>query len=250
MEKIYFVSDSHLGVPDREHSLLREKMLVRWLDMAARDASEIYLLGDIFDFWFEYRTVIPKGFVRLLGKLAEIVDKGIVVHYFTGNHDMWAFDYFENEIGLTIHRKPIEAYHQDKRLHIAHGDGLGPGDHGYKLMKRVFSNKIAQKLFSFLHPGFGTGLAMFLSKKSRLANGDRDSYFRGEDKESLIIYSKEIMTLKKFDFFIFGHRHYPISMEISPGVLFVNTGDWITHFSYAVLENGRLSLRYFEQSTE
>jgi UDP-2,3-diacylglucosamine hydrolase len=248
MGKIYFMSDSHLGIPDWKSSLIREKMLVRWLDMVAKDASEIYLLGDIFDFWFEYQTVVPKGFVRLLGKLAEISDSGIAVHYFTGNHDMWAFDYFESELGLHVHRHPIEVQSQGKLLYIAHGDGLGPGDIGYKIMKRIFSSKISQKLFSYIHPGIGTGLALFFSKRSRLANGDRDSYFRGEDKESLIAFSKEILKLKNIDYFIFGHRHYPILMEISPGVVFVNTGDWITHFSYAVLDHGVLSLRYFDKA--
>ncbi len=246
MQKIYFVSDSHLGVPDRERSLAREIMLVRWLDMAARDASEIYLLGDIFDFWFEYSTVVPKGYVRLLGKLAEIADSGIMVHYFTGNHDMWAFDYFEKELGLKMHRHPIEVTHHEKVLYIAHGDGLGPGDFGYKCMKKIFSNRICQKLFSLIHPGLGTGLALYLSRRSRVANGNKDSYFRGEDKESLITHSKKILMSRNVDCFIFGHRHYPLSMEIAPGVLFVNTGDWVTHFSYAVLDQGVLSLQYFD----
>ncbi len=248
MEKIYFVSDSHLGVPDRERSLARERMLVRWLDMAARDASEIYLLGDIFDFWFEYSTVVPKGYVRLLGKLAEIADRGIKVHYFTGNHDMWAFNYFNTEMGLIMHRHPIEANHHGKVLYIAHGDGLGPGDMGYKWLKKIFSNRICQKLFSFIHPGFGTGLALYFSRRSRLSNGDKDRYFRGEDKESLITYSKEMLKSGHVDYFIFGHRHYPISMEIVPGVVFVNTGDWLTNFSYAVLDQGVLSLQYFKDS--
>ena len=248
MKKIYFVSDSHLGVPDHASSLIREKKLVRWLDMVAGDASDIYLLGDIFYFWFEYRTVVPKGFVRLLGKIAEMVDLGITIHYFTGNHDMWVFDYFEEEIGLVIHRHSIEVTLHKKKLHIAHGDGLGPGDHGYKWIKRIFSNRMCQRLFSFLHPGIGTGLALYLSRRSRIAKGHHDSYFRDGKEDSLVTYSKDLLQSRPIDFFVFGHRHDPVSMEIKPGVLFINTGDWVNHFTYAVLDEGSMTLKYFKET--
>lgn len=252
MGKIYFVSDSHLGIPDHSSSLFREKRLVSWLDMAARDAEAIYLLGDIFDFWFEYRTVVPKGFVRLLGKLAEITDKGIPVHYFTGNHDMWVFDYFRKEIGLQIHRAPVLHHLQGRQCLIGHGDGLGPGDSGYKLLKRLFSCRLAQKLFSFLHPGIGTGLALYFSRRSRLSHNEEESFLRLNDKEGLIAYSKQMLKTVKVDYFVFGHRHYPIIMEIEKGSCFVNTGDWISYFSFAEMEDGELFLKYYqvEQGTD
>lgn len=249
-EKIYFVSDSHLGVPDYERSLVREKRLVQWLDVASRDAAVIFILGDLFDFWFEYRHVIPKGYSRLLGKLAEITDQGIAVHYFTGNHDMWEFGYFEKELGLKVHRHPIEIVLQGKRCLIGHGDGLGPGDHGYKWLKRIFASRIAQKLFSFLHPGFGIRLASYMSGKSRLAHEANDKSFLGEEREMLVVYSKEVLKTREVDLFVFGHRHYPIMIEIGDGVWFANAGDWIRHFSYLVLEGGQLDLRYYKAGQE
>jgi len=245
MKKIYFMSDSHLGVPDSQSSMQRERMLVQWLERVSADASDIFLLGDIFDFWFEYSTVVPRGFVRLLGKLADIVEKGIQVHYFTGNHDMWAFGYFESELGLRIYRQPLEIMLQGKRCYIGHGDGLGPGDHVYKLQKRIFKSRISQKLFSLIHPGFGTRLALFLSKKSRQSHSQDEAHLMGEDKESLIAYSKGILAIRHVDFFIFGHRHYPVMLDIGQNSHFVNTGDWITKFSYAVLSGGKMELRYF-----
>jgi UDP-2,3-diacylglucosamine hydrolase len=245
MGKIYFISDSHLGVPDRESSLKREKLLVRWLEEVAPDAGEIFLLGDIFDFWFEYRTVVPKGFVRLLGKLAELSDRGIKLHFFTGNHDLWAFDYLEREIGLEIHRQPIERMVDGKRLYIGHGDGLGPGDRGYKLLKAIFSCRLCQRLFSFIHPGTGTRLAMFLSRRSRVANGKTDEHYLGDDRESLVGYCREVLKDRSVDYFVFGHRHLPLDMEVAPGCRYINTGDWVTHFSYALFENGKLELKYF-----
>lgn len=244
-KKIYFLADSHLGVPTSEKSLERERILVSWLDKVSVDAGEIYLLGDIFDFWFEYSSVVPKGFVRLLGKLAEVADSGVRVHYFTGNHDMWAFGYFEKEMGLIMHRKPIEVVHHGKVLLIGHGDGLGPGDHGYKMLKKLFSSRLAQKLFSFLHPGFGTNLALYFSKKSRIANGQSDRIFLGKEKEALVNYCLDVLKSRHVDYFIFGHRHYPLDIEVAPGSRYINTGDWISQFSYAVLDQGVLSLKSY-----
>ena len=189
--KIYFASDFHLGVPDYKKSLEREKIIVAWLDMIKTDAKELYLLGDVFDFWFEYKTVVPRGYVRLLGKLAELSDSGIQIYYFTGNHDMWTFDYLEKELNVTIYRKPIEKTYSSKSFYIGHGDGLGPGDHGYKFIKKVFSNKFSQWLFARLHPNAGIGIAEYFSKKSRVATGISDEKFLGEEKEWLVIHSKE-----------------------------------------------------------
>ncbi len=244
-DKVYFLSDSHLGVPSYFESLAREKLLVRWLDQVKQDALAIYLLGDIFDFWFEYRKVVPKGYVRLLGKLAELSDAGIPVHYFTGNHDMWAFGYLEQEAGLTIHRAPVDAEIMGKRFHIGHGDGLGPGDKGYKLMKSIFACAFCQRLFAALHPGLGIRLAEYFSKKSRIMSREKEEVFLGEDKEWLILYAKEILKKQQVDFFIFGHRHLPVSLEIAPGVRYINTGDWVTHYSYAVFDGRQTALLIF-----
>jgi len=155
MKKVYFASDFHLGIDARLSSREREKQLVRWLEQIRKDAYSIYLVGDVFDFWFEYKTVVPKGYVRLLGKLAELRDEGIPIYFFTGNHDMWMFSYFEEELGIPIYREPIVREIMGKTFFIGHGDGLGPGDHGYKFIKRVFANPVCQWLFERLHPKIG-----------------------------------------------------------------------------------------------
>ncbi len=249
-KKIYIVSDSHLGIPSHAASLEREKRLVSWLDMASKDAAQIYLLGDIFDFWFEYHTVVPKGFVRLLGKLAEISDQGIPVFFFTGNHDMWAFDYFEKELGIKTYHEPIERIYNGKKFFIGHGDGLGPGDTSYKFLKKVFTNRTCQKLFSWLHPGIGTRMALYFSRKSRLANGPVDEVFLGEEKERLIIYCKKMLQEKHFDYFIFGHRHLPMDIQVGPESRYINTGDWVSQFSYVVFDGEQLRLESFLQQEE
>ncbi len=243
--RIYFISDAHLGVPSHDSSLEREKLLVHWLDKIKKDATEIYLLGDIFDFWFEYKTVVPKGYVRLLGKIAEITDSGIPVYYFTGNHDMWIFNYFEKELGVIMHREPQEREINGKLFFIAHGDGLGPADYGYKFLKKLFSNRISQKLFSWLHPGFGIGLALYFSRKSRMANGAKDEVFLGEEKERLIRFCHDMVKIKPYNYFIFGHRHLPLDIEIAPETRYINTGDWVGSFSYAVFDGEKLELKYF-----
>jgi len=244
-QKIYFISDSHLGVPDYESSLKREKLMVKWLDEVKKDATEIYLLGDIFDFWFEYKTVVPKGYVRLLGKLAEISDAGIRLNYFTGNHDMWIYDYFSKELNANIYKEPIRKTYGKFKFYIGHGDGLGPDDYGYKFIKKVFSNRFNQWLFARLHPNFGIGLALYFSRKSRIANGNADEVFLGEDKERLFIYAKEILQKEHFDFFIFGHRHLPLDLKIAENSRYLNIGDWVKSFSYIVFDGEQLTLKYF-----
>lgn len=246
-KKVYFVSDSHLGVPDVKKSREREDLLVSWLDEAGSDAKAIFLLGDIFDFWFEYRTVVPKGHVRLLGKIASIADRGIEVHYFTGNHDMWAFGYFEKELGVTMHRKPFQTLLLGKKFYVGHGDGLGPGDRGYKLLKAFFACRLCQKLFAFLHPGFGIGLARFFSKRSRIANQNNPEVFIGKEKENLYHYCRQILNKEPVDFFVFGHRHLPLDIEVVPGVRYINTGDWVNHFSYAVFDGSEMKLKTFKK---
>ena len=244
-KKIYFVSDCHFGVPSHATSLEREKLMVKWLDMVKADAAEIYLLGDVFDFWFEYRTVVPKGFVRLMGKLAELTDSGLAVYFFTGNHDIWAFDYFEKELGVKVYRHPIEKTFNGKKFFFGHGDGLGPGDHGYKFLKKVFTSKVNQKLFSFLHPGFGVGLANYFSRKSRIANMEADEIFLGEENERLISFCKEMLKIKHFDYFIFGHRHLTLDIAVAESSRYINLGDWVTLYTYAVFNGEELELKSF-----
>ncbi|MBL7897748.1 MAG: UDP-2,3-diacylglucosamine diphosphatase, partial [Crocinitomicaceae bacterium] len=230
-----------------ESSLEREKKIVRFLDEIKNDAQEIFLLGDVFDFWFEYKRSIPKGFVRLQGKIAELTDQGIPVHWFIGNHDMWIFDYVPKELGVVMHRKEIVREFGGKKFFIGHGDGLGPGDYGYKFIKAVFRNKICQWLFARLHPNFGIGLANFFSRKSRVATGDNDAKFYGEEQEMLIQFCKSTLKKEHFDFFIFGHRHLPIDFHVSENSKYINTGDWIRYFSYAVYDGQNIDLKYFKE---
>ena len=243
--KIYFVSDCHFGIPDRQSSLVREKKFIEWLDMVKADASEIYLLGDLFDFWFEYKTVIPKGYTRLLGKLAELTDSGIKIHLFTGNHDMWMFRYFPQELGIEITRKPVVKEINGLKIMIGHGDGLGPGDYGYKFIKKLFASKICQWLYARLHPNFAIGLALFFSRRSRLALGENDLIYKGEDGERLILYAKEKIKKEHYDLFVFGHRHLPIDLKIAENTRYVNLGDWLVHFSYAVLDGQNFTIKRF-----
>jgi UDP-2,3-diacylglucosamine hydrolase len=241
-KKIYFASDFHLGAPSYESSLEREKRIVAWLEEVRVDAEEIFLIGDVFDFWFEYKRAIPKGFVRLQGKIAEITDSGIPVHWFIGNHDMWIFDYIPKELGVKMYKTEIEREFFGKKFMIGHGDGLGPGDRGYKFIKKVFRNRVCQWMFARLHPNFGIGLANFLSRKSRVSTGQADATFYGEDKEMLIQFCKSKLSEKHFDYFVFGHRHLPIEFELSANSKYINIGDWITYFSYAVFDGEKLEL--------
>ncbi len=245
MSKVYFASDFHLGVPAKLPSREREKLIVRWLDEVSRDATEIYLVGDVFDFWFEYSTVVPKGYTRLLGKLAELTDGGIPVYFFIGNHDMWMFKYFEEELGIPTYREPIIREIQGKKMMIGHGDGLGPGDNGYKFIKKVFANPVCQWLFARLHPNLGIGIANYWSAKSRYANVEPDR-FVSEENEWLVQFAKDTLKENHFDYFVFGHRHLPISFNLPGGSKYINLGDWLTHQSYGIMENGDLQLAFYE----
>ncbi len=247
-QKIYFASDFHLGIPDRETSLIREKRLVDWLEHVRKDAREIYLMGDVFDFWFEYKTVVPKGYVRLLGQLARITDAGIPVHLFRGNHDIWAFDYLEKEAGLVLHRKPVRMERDGKTFYLAHGDGLGPGDSGYKFLKRVFECRFCQWLFRWLHPDLGARMGLFFSRRSRCSNmareGKNEGSLKDPENEMLYRYTQDLIGKNiTADYFIFGHRHRPLQVNIGKGCAMVILGDWITHFTYAVFDGKELHLK-------
>ena len=244
MSKIYFASDLHLGVPNREKSLVREKLFVQWLDDIKSDTEAIYLVGDIFDFWFEYKKAVPKGYVRLLGKLAEFSDSNIPIHIFTGNHDMWLFDYLEDEINAHIYREPIEVSLKGKRFFIGHGDGLGPGDNGYKLIKKIFKNKLCQWLFERIHPNLGISVAQYWSKKSRIANGEKNESYHGE-KEWLTQFCKEKIKTIEVDYFIFGHRHLPLEVDLGNNMTYINLGEWVNYNSYAVFDGKKLELKRY-----
>jgi len=244
-KKIYFASDQHLGAPTSELSIVRERKFIRWLDIVKQDAEAIFLLGDLFDFWFEYKKVVPKGFVRILGKLAEIRDSGIPIYFFVGNHDLWMHDYFEKELDIPVYHKPKEFTFNNKTFLIGHGDGLGPGDKGYKRMKKVFVNPFSKWLYRWLHPDIGVGLAQYLSVKNKLISGDEDVTFLGEDREWLVQYAKRKLETKHYDYFLFGHRHLPMEISVGENSKYINTGDWITHFTYAVFDGEDLSLKSY-----
>lgn len=240
--KIYFLSDFHLGAPDAEQSLVREKKIVEFLEEIRRDAAMIFIVGDMFDFWYEYRKVIPRGYTRLLGKLAEITDNGTPIHFFVGNHDMWMNDYFQKELNIPVYFEPKTFEFNGKKFLIGHGDGLGPGDHGYKALKKVFRNPVCQWLFGILPPYIGMGLANYFSRKSRAATGKSEEVFLGAENEWLITYCRERLTKEHFDYLIFGHRHLPIDFNIN-GSRYINLGDWIQYFTYAVFDGQQLTLQ-------
>ena len=245
-KKIYFLSDFHLGAPNEQASRIREDNVVRFLQTAKEDAVAIFIVGDIFDFWFEYQHVVPKGFVRLLGCLASINDAGIPIHIFTGNHDLWMQDYLTKEIGAQVYFSPHEFSFFGKKFFIAHGDGLGPGDEGYKFIKKIFTSSICQWLFRWLHPDLGIKLANFFSTQSRIKTGNADEIFLGEDKEWLIIYAKELAKTNNANYFIFGHRHYPLDLKITDTARYINLGDWIRSNTYAVFDGNNLELKKWE----
>jgi UDP-2,3-diacylglucosamine hydrolase len=240
-KKIYFASDFHLGSFDISDSHKREKMVISWLSSIEKDAKAIYLLGDIFDFWFEYKKVVPKGFVRLLGKLADLIDKGIDIHYVVGNHDMWMNDYLEQEIGLKLHFQEFIINEDHKLIFLGHGDGLGKGDYTYKLLKVIFSSNICKWMFSRLHPNFGISLGQAWSNKSK----KRQEKLVNEDKEILAGYCKEQQKNNPVDYYVFGHRHIPIDVKIDERCRYINLGDWIHHNTYAVYSDQKLELKKF-----
>lgn len=244
-KKIYFASDNHLGAPTSEASRPREQKFVAWLDDIKQDAAAIFLLGDLFDFWFEYGSVVPKGFTRTLGKLAEISDSGIPIHYFVGNHDLWMHGYFEDELGVPVYHQPKEFTFNDKSFFIGHGDGLGPYDKGYKRMKKVFTNPVFKWLFRWLHPDLGVKIAQYMSVKNKLISGVEDSKFLGEDNEWLVLYSKKKLEEKHSDYFVFGHRHLPLEIQLNENSKYINLGDWIQYYTYGEFDGVNFELKKF-----
>ncbi len=245
-KKIYFASDNHLGAPTATASRPREKKFVAWLDGIKADAGAIFLLGDLFDFWMEYKTVVPKGFTRTLGKLAEIADLGIPVYYFVGNHDLWMDGYFEEELNIPVFHRPLQFTINGISFFVGHGDGLGPHDKGYKRMKKVFTNPLSKWLYRWLHPDVGVRLAQYFSVKNKLISGDDDARFLGEDCEWLVQYAKRKLETGHYDYFVFGHRHLPLEIPLNEKSTYVNLGDWINYYTFGVFDGERLRLEKYQ----
>lgn len=243
--KIYFVSDVHLGAPALKNNAERERLFVGWLDSIKADAKALFLMGDIFDFWFEYRKVAPRGFTRTLGKIAEIADTGIPVHFFTGNHDMWITDYLPEELGIILHRKEFRTELFGKKFFLAHGDGLDPFDKGYHLLKKLFTSRTLQWFFSRLHPNFAFRIAQNWSKHSRISNGIQADGYQGDDREGLFLFAQSLLKTEQIDYFVFGHRHLLVEKPIDNKSVFINLGDWINYFSYGVFDGEKFELKQY-----
>ncbi len=244
-KKVYFASDFHLGIPDHATSVEREKRICKWLDEIKHDAAQLYLVGDLFDTWFEYRHVVPRGYTRFLGKIAELSDSGLHIEAFTGNHDLWMLDYFEKEFGIPVHHKPVTREINGKKFFIAHGDGLGPGDTGYKVLKSVLRNRASQWLYRRVHPDTGVGLAGWFSRLGPKHADSPAKEFMGPEKEMLVQFCLETLNREHFDYFVFGHRHLAIEYPLPQSSLYINLGDWIRYDSYAEFDGGNLKLKYY-----
>lgn len=246
-KKVYFASDQHFGAPTPKESKPREERFIRWLDEIKTDCQVLFLMGDLFDFWHEWKFVVPKGYIRLLGKIAELKDSGIDIYFFVGNHDLWMRDYFQTELGIPVFFQKQICTISGKKFLLAHGDGLGPGDKGYKRMKKVFTNPFCQWLFRWLHPDIAMRIATYLSTKNKLISGEEDKEFLGEDKEYLILYSNKKLETEDFDYFVYGHRHLPMVLDLKAGAAkYINLGDWISYFTYGVFDGHSFHLKTFE----
>lgn len=194
-----------------------------------------FLLGDIFDYWFEYRDVVPKGYVTLFACLKELNRKGLQIHYFTGNHDMWVEDYFTRMFGAYVYHEPRFMEINGYRCFVGHGDGLGGKQRKYLFIKRIFNSPFNQLLYSMLHPRQSFAISRFFSEKSRNSHDVSNLSFKGED-EFQVQYARELLTATDVDYFIFAHRHVPMRYELTPESVLFNTGDWLTHFSYLTFD--------------
>ncbi|QZE13374.1 UDP-2,3-diacylglucosamine diphosphatase [Halosquirtibacter laminarini] len=245
-DKIYFISDLHLGASALDNNRERELHLVKWLKEIEPSAKELFLVGDIFDFWYEYKYVVPKGFVRFFGQLCHMIDQGVEIHFFTGNHDVWAFDYLQKEIGLKVYYKPKMFVRNGKKIFVGHGDGLNPDDTGYLLLNKVFKSKVAQRLFSWIHPDIAFSIANRWSKHSRLSHPDESEYFEANmNKEEQLRFAISFESVEKVDYLIFGHRHVFIDHQLPKGARLIILGEWIQTFSYAVFDGENISLRKY-----
>lgn len=244
-KKIYFASDFHLGAPNEEESLKRELKIIKWLQHVSKDAAAIFLVGDIFDFWFEYKSTVPKGFIRFQGKLAELKDRGIPIILFSGNHDMWMFDYFPRQLDIPVYRKPVELKIEQTSFLIGHGDGLGPGDHVFKVTKSIFSNPLMQWFFQWIHPNIGVWIAKQWSKRTRDFSDQRNKPVV-EHEERLLSYCKSVESKEHHDFYIFGHRHLPLELKVSDNSTYFNLGEWMNQCTYLEFDGSKAILKTFE----
>lgn len=244
---IYFTSDLHLGYPNHTTGLERERLICSWLDSIQDDVEELYLLGDIFDFWYEYKRVIPKGYSRFMGRIAELCDRGIPVHFFTGNHDVWMFDYFPAELGVQVHSEPLIKEFNGKRFFLHHGDGLGKGDTGYRFMKRCFQSKTLQWMFAtLLHPNFSQWIG---NKWSRTSRSSKDyTHIFGNEDELITKFARQTLSSQHFDYFIFGHWHSPVVYPLSSGSSLVILGDWLESNTFASWDGSTLSLNRYSKN--
>ena len=247
MKNVYFLSDAHLGSLAIAHRRTQERRLVNFLDSIKHKAAAVYLLGDMFDFWHEYKYVVPKGFTRFLGKVSELSDLGVEMHFFTGNHDLWCGDYLEKECGLVIHRQTTTTEIYGKVFLLAHGDGLGSSDHKYKLLRKIFHNRLCQKLFASIHPRWGMAFGLNWAKHSRMKRIEgKEPPYMGEDKEELVLYAKDsVKTHPESNYFIFGHRHIELDLMLSRSARLLLLGDWINQFTYAIFDGEHLFLEEF-----
>ena len=253
MKNVYFLSDAHLGSLAIDHSRMHERRLVRFLDSIKNKAAAIYLLGDMFDFWYEFKYVVPRGYTRFLGKLSELSDMGVEIHYFTGNHDIWAFDYLEKECGVILHKQPLTTEIYGKIFLLAHGDGLGDPDKKFKFLRALFHSKVCQFLFSSIHPRWSMWLGLTWAKYSRMKrNNNEEPPYMGENREHLVLYTKEyIKTHPDVDYFIYGHRHIEIDLQLSRKSRMIVLGDWITQFSYVVYDGEHMFMsEYIEGESQ
>ena len=248
-KKVYFASDQHFGAPSAESSRIRENKFIKWLNFIEKDIGALFLVGDLFDFWFVYKSVVPKGFVRILGKLASMSDNGIPIYFFVGNHDLWMEDYFITELGIQVFHKPQEFYINGKSFLIGHGDGLGPGDNGYKRMKKIFTNSISKFLFRWIHPDIGVKLAQYLSINNKLISGDDNVICHGPEKEIIFKYILKKENEKSRNFYVFGHTHRPIDLPTEK-FRYINLGDWINHYTYAELTLDNLLLKTWKSHND
>ena len=247
MKNVYFLSDAHLGSLAIDHSRTQERRLVRFLDSIKDKASAIYLLGDMFDFWNEFKYVVPKGYTRFLGKISELTDMGVEVHFFTGNHDIWTYGYLEQECGVILHRKPLTTDIYGKVFYLAHGDGLGDPDSKFKFLRQIFHNHTCQVLFNAIHPRWSMWLGLTWAKHSRMKRADgKEPAYMGEDKEFLVRYTKQYMqTHSDIDYFIYGHRHIELDLMLSRKSRMMIIGDWIWQCTYVVYDGEHIFLEEY-----
>ncbi len=269
MKNIYFISDAHLGSLALKHNRTQERRLVNFLDQIKDKAEAVYMLGDMFDFWFEYKSVVPRGFTRFLGKLSELTDNGVEVHFFTGNHDMWTLDYLSSECGVIIHREPTTIELNGKVFYLAHGDGLDYRDRNWKtrLLFAFFHSKTMRKLASLWHPDIFIPFGRNWAKHSRMKRIKSDvpqfdgevknlvgyesfdfeeAPYMGEDKEGLVLYAKHyLQSHPTINYFLFGHRHIDLDLMLNKDSRLVILGEWMSLFTYAEWDGEHLSVENF-----